>query len=87
MITRPGLKIHAQRKTHGRLLHSASNYISVREVSEAANGSSIADYVYTCIGRLGGTEHGVWTDQFHADIEAGIFRCPQVFTGDYHAKT
>jgi len=43
----------AGKERHGGLLHPAFNYISVWELSNLANGSSIADYVYTCIGGPG----------------------------------
>jgi len=58
-------------------LHPAFNYISVWELSNLANGTSIANYVYTCIGGLDGIDHGL-DDDPHLDIQTGIFDAASV---------
>ena len=47
------------KERHGGLLHPDFNYISVWEFSNVANGSSIADDVYTRIGVRDGIDHGL----------------------------
>jgi len=60
MITRPQTEDYAWRKkTRQSSLHPASNYISAWKVSNLANGSGIADSVYSCIGGRDGIERGL----------------------------
>jgi hypothetical protein len=47
------------KERHGGLLHPAFNCISVWELSNATNGSRIADYGYTRIGGRNGIDHGL----------------------------
>jgi hypothetical protein len=59
MITRPQTEDYAWRKKTRQSLHPASNYISAWYVSNLANGSGIADSVYSCIGGRDGIERGL----------------------------
>src|SRR5882762_5569410 len=87
MITRPGLTIHGwQRKTRRTSPSCLQLHLGLGafQPCERQQHCRLCIYLHR---RAWMASIMVWTDDPHLDIQTAIFRCPQVFTGDYSSRT